>query len=457
MKIKIFILILFLLPFFIISLFNQPAIDDFWSANIIHDHCRMGAVSYFYQTVSARFFSNFLMSFCNTLPNGKIWIFKVWPIIIIILLAASFNFLYISLFEQMATTKELLLASIFFVVIYIANMRTLFETLYWMSSTICYQVAICLFAVGFGSLIRCLKAPSFLYGFAAVSCSLLLPGSAEIIVPVFIILLLVILFISVKQKHPLQLTITCITAAVCSLAFVALSKGNNLRVEKDAAVYDQNILYAFFYSARAVGYYGLVWLVTPINIASLMLLLPALQKLSVKMNFPMSLYYNPVVLIPLFYFICIVIYLPFTYFESAVPFPRVTAVVFFIAAHLAFITMILLLNNNSGFNRFVSYLLSIKNFRLYAWILFFLTAFTSRNFLAVVKDLFSGNAYNYNIEATNRYQILRNAKSDTCYVPLYVHWPYFIQSSKKETDNSNSFIHMDKYFGKTILYEKSKK
>lgn len=298
-------------------------------------------------------------------------------------------------------------------------MRSLFEGLYWMSSTICYQIAICLFVIGIGSLIRYIKSPSFLYGFIAIGCCLLLPGSAEVIVPVFIVVLLVILFISLKRKYQVQFTLICITVAVCSLAFVTFSKGNNARVQKDALFYNQNILHALFYSARAVGYYSIVWLITPINITSVILVLPAIQKLSRQVSLP-RLCFKPLVLIPLFYLICIIIYLPLTYFESNVPFPRVTTIVFFVASHLAFITILLALKYNFSFNRFVSYLYSIRSFGLYAWIFFFITAFTSRNFLAVVKDLIQGNAYNYNKEANNRYQILKNTKSDTCYVPLYV-------------------------------------
>lgn len=56
MRLKIFLLIIFLVPFVVISFFNQPSIDDFWSANTIHNFGRLGAVQYFIKRFPAGIF-----------------------------------------------------------------------------------------------------------------------------------------------------------------------------------------------------------------------------------------------------------------------------------------------------------------------------------------------------------------------------------------------------------------
>ena len=137
MRIKILLLICYLLPFLVISIYNQPAIDDFWNANTVIAHGRLGTAIFYFQTVSGRFFSNFLMSFLNTLPYGTIWIFKLWPVVIIVLLFCSILFLFRSIFSKNISFKQAVIASLLFVLLHLANIRVLFEGLYWMSSTIC--------------------------------------------------------------------------------------------------------------------------------------------------------------------------------------------------------------------------------------------------------------------------------------------------------------------------------
>ena len=117
MKIKIGLLIVYLIPFFVISLFNQPAIDDYWNANAVISHGKLGSVLFFYKTISGRYFSIFLMSLFNTLVNGGTWIFKIWPVVTLLLLILSQYFLYKSIFQNKLSNNKLLFAALIFVAI----------------------------------------------------------------------------------------------------------------------------------------------------------------------------------------------------------------------------------------------------------------------------------------------------------------------------------------------------
>jgi hypothetical protein len=367
------------------------------------------------------------------------------------MLISSFLFFYSSLFQRGASREQVLLASVLFVVLHIANIRVLFEGLYWMSAAICYQLAICLFVLGIGSLIRYLRTPSLPWAATAILCCLLLPGTAESIAPIFVFVLACILFISIRRGRRSYFTFACIAVSLSSLAIISLSKGNLTRVHSSTSSHNQDILQALFYSTRAVGYYVVYWLTTPMNIAALIIALPTLNKLANRSELKwLSFRFNPLLLVPLFYFLCVVIYLPLTYFESSVAYPRITTLVFFIAAHLSVVFFWTLLQNFLQFSRFVTYYSSLKNFNTYAWILFFITAFGTLNYYKVANDLASGSAYTFNEEANKRYFLITSCKDDTCYVPKFSRWPFFIQSSKKE---NLSFVYMSKYFGKTIVYK----
>ncbi len=102
-NLKIFILLIFISPFIVLSFFNQPSGDDYWSANTVNSYGRIGAIRHLYSTISGRYFSNFIMSICN--KESKVVFFKIFPIFIIILLVLTFSFFYNSLFEKAFKSK----------------------------------------------------------------------------------------------------------------------------------------------------------------------------------------------------------------------------------------------------------------------------------------------------------------------------------------------------------------
>ncbi len=209
-KLFIALAVLWLLPFVATSFFNQPAIDDYWNANVVNTHGKWGAVVYFYQTVSARYFSHLIMSFCNTLPEGNVWIFKAWPVITILFLFVAFYFFYRSVFGEKIPVSQIIFLSLLFVVLHIANMRSLFEGLYWMSSTVCYQLAIGLFAINIGAIIKDIKKPQPSTKIIAIVSCFLLPGTVEMMIPVYIITLCLRFYFSYRLHYPRTIVFSCL-------------------------------------------------------------------------------------------------------------------------------------------------------------------------------------------------------------------------------------------------------
>ncbi len=454
MKLKIFILVLFLLPFVAISFFNQPFNDDYWSANAIRSFGRLGQIKYCFENVSARYFASFLMGLFNTLPQEKTWIFKIWPIFTLLLLFISFAFFYISIIPK--NKKEAIFFSLVFVALHIIAMRSLFEGLYWMSSAISYQVAIMFFLITAGCIIRFYRAQKKVHLIIAVLCCTLLPGSVESMVPLFFIFLLLVFFIVYKNNLPVKPVIYCLIANLLAITVVFSAHGNYARIAQSKTGYTSNIFSAIFYSFRSAGYYSFIWIITPAIILSLLILIPLLKKITDDNYEKLSAYSKNLywIILLLIFFGCITIYFPEHYFESQIPYPRITTLYFFSFYHFLtlLISFILLrFKNNKQLKFFCTYLI---NYRLFFAMIFFVALFCSSNFLHVSKDLVNGTAYYYNIEANQRFDSLKNCKSDTCYVQPHKYWASSIENFQKEELNTNPFIHIDKYFGKTILYER---
>ncbi len=449
MKLFISLCFLWLLPFLITSFYNHPTIDDFWNAATVMSYGRAGAVSYFYHTVSARYTATVIMSFLTTLPEGNVWIFKVFPVVVILLLISSFFFLYRSLFATTAR-REAAAFSFVFVVLHISNMRSLYEGLYWMSSAVCYQVAVCLFAVNIGALVRDRHRPSLAMKLIVVTSCLLLPGTVEMIIPVYVLALLTLFYISIVYSHQKNMIIVCgiITLAV---AFVLLlSSGDKIRVEKNSLLYHPSVWEAMFYSVRSAGYYAALWFTTSLNLIAI-----ALFFFLTKRN---TLQAMPAVKRKSFLFVCLLfvlcslcIYAPLHLFESSIPFPRVTTLYFFLFFFFCFYIGSYLFQRSEKAKAITNYL---KEGRIKVLLLvaFVVCAFTDRNFVAITKDLADGTTIRYDKETYERYAIIRHCRKDTCFIPPHHNWPLFAQSSAKEGMDTITLQHMPEYFKKTILF-----
>jgi len=373
------------------------------------------------------------------------------------LLIASFFFFYKSIFPKEKNTT-ILFVSLLFIVLHVLNMRTLFEGLYWTFASLSYQVAIIVFIIGAGSLIRNTRNVSPLFSIIAIVCSFILPGCIESIAPLYFIFLLVSFWVCFKQKKSLIVILICIVINLAAIAIVLASKGNYVRVSYNTIQYKSNIFLASYYAMRSLGYYCFIWIINPANIFALLLLFPFLIKVINKATLAFANCKNKksfFIFLVIAFVMCFSIYFPEHYFESDVPYPRITTIFFFTAFHIFLVACFLFFPKENQ-NKFFNNLFAVTTrYQSYIAIIFFVIIFCSRNFISITSDLVTGTACNYALESKQRYETLKNCTADTCYVSRHKYWASSIENFKKEELNTNPFIHIDKFFGKKILYKDS--
>ena len=93
------------IPFIIISFFNNPAADDFAFPVEIHNHGFIGSQIWWYNNWLGRYFSSFLMSI-NPLVFNNFFLFKLIPIFLI----ASLFFSLLYFFYKSSTVNENIIA-----------------------------------------------------------------------------------------------------------------------------------------------------------------------------------------------------------------------------------------------------------------------------------------------------------------------------------------------------------
>lgn len=453
MKFKFFFLTLFLLPFIIISFFNHPAIDDYWSANTIIKNGRVGAIIYFYNHVSGRYFSHLLMSFTNSLPYNDVWIFKAAPVLFLLLLFYSICRFFLTINES-ADKRDIALAALCAVALHVINMRSLFEGLYWLSSTMVYELCIVILLLAISSLIKGVRTNKRGSIVASIILSFLLPGTYEAIAPVYTIFLILYFLLKRTDKKAQVIIALNIAGTVAGIILVLLSKGNFIRIRNDSIHYDQSVVFAAYQTISTAGYYFFIFALNPVNILAVLLLLPYLMKSSTRVKNMLSALkpLNNIFLLPILCIACLCcLYFPLYYFEADIPFPRIT-IVFFILSVIFFLILVThLITVLKSFKQKIYLLISWQVYKKYVWPLFITSLFLTPNFLSVMKDLTTGKAYNYNKEAFAHDQLIRSCTNDTCYVPRFNNWPSSIQSTLNENPSTERFIHMDKYYGKTLI------
>ncbi len=89
----VFIPLIILLPFVLISFYNHPIGDDFWFSALVRKYGFSKAEPIIFKTVSARFSALFIMGI-NPLVFGNFWLYKLIPILFIYLFSWCSSFLY---------------------------------------------------------------------------------------------------------------------------------------------------------------------------------------------------------------------------------------------------------------------------------------------------------------------------------------------------------------------------
>src|SRR5438552_3794747 len=101
-NLNLYLPLLIIAPFIIISFFNHPALDDWWYAEVYKQFGLIGAQQYWYNHYTARFFSNFVMTVAP-LSFGWIEGHKVMPAVFLVCLYRTFFYIVKTFFKNFTT------------------------------------------------------------------------------------------------------------------------------------------------------------------------------------------------------------------------------------------------------------------------------------------------------------------------------------------------------------------
>jgi len=418
-----------ILPLLVISYFNQPSADDYCYAAKAQSLGFWNAQIDFYRGWSGRYLSTALLSF-DILVKGKIILYKLFPIALILLLSKSVFNLVSLVFTSISKKNRYVITSLF-ITAYFVQMPNISEGLFWYAGSVTYQLSNIISVLLICSLISLLRYKKVKHLFFAIIYVILLIGTNETTMIMWAVTLAFIFLYKaiLDKKISYHLILIIIIVLTFSLA-VILAPGNSVR----GAFFSESHQFfnSIFQSLRALVINTIKW-------APLLCLLTVLFFSNLKGNVGIVsskiLKANPFLV---FLVVCMVSFLGFFIsfwsMGNAPPSRTVNVICFYFMLGFLYTMFLLFIK----FEKEIVLLKLINKKVKYVLMFIVLGSIMSfNNIRGVYVDLLSGTAYLYNLEMEERYQIIQNNSSMILSIPSLKNKPVTLFVSDISADPEN--------------------
>ena len=430
-----------LLPFFIISAFNHPLGDDYWSTDLVR---RMGfwrAQWELYNTVPPRWLA-MALTCMSPLSWGNFWGYKVIPVVFLLLFIIAMAELFRTLAGGGGRRDHYGLA-ILFMAIFLSAAPGIGGGIYWVSALIVFGVGLLLFVWWLNLLLMWKKGRrSFWVGFGVCLCFLGIAGSNEIITVVSVI---VLTGVSIYRRRLDRMTALQLGLFGLCVGFFICFKGVFNRYTLMQTAESARFWYSTGFSVLVSGFVVLKMLTSPFCLAAMIVAYPPFVRwcrkvYGVRRELPDALPYFTVSWL----FILFIIPFIVLYLSGLHPGYRVVNMVFFfvLAGLMYFGTLVV--NGSAGIGVFkIS-----QGWRNIAVVALLAAGFVVKNNVsAATGELLSGSAYRYDREMNQRYELIRKCRGDSCVVPRLHHTSITLRYDSTDLDDP----HISDYFQKEVL------
>jgi hypothetical protein len=399
-----------LIPFVLLSFFANPIADDFAY------HCKSKDLGFWdsqlfwYQEWSGRYFATFILSI-KPLVSNSFLIYKLIPIVLLLLLFASLYYLCSIVFSQIKK-KDYYVFIMFVVIIYIIQMPSISQGLYWLSGSITYQLSCVLSLLLFCFLIKLIETKDNKYLAYAIISAFAVIGLNEVAMFLISFFIFTIFCYKVicRQKFEFQLLVLLSFVFVFAL-LVIKSPGNAVRASaypnKNHFIYSltKAILLAIIYIKK--------WL--PFILVFTIIFMESFGK-KIENKTIKTFDIHPLIVFFIVFSIPILGF--FTgYWSTGFGPPARTINIIYFYFLIGFIYLIIILYYRMKKRR-TDFIIYSQWTKFLLIIVLFIQVFQENNIRTAYLDLISGKAFNYDKELRNRYRLIKNSSKDTIHVPI---------------------------------------
>ena len=434
-------------PFFLLSLFNNPASDDFAYCNESQVRTFFDFQKHWYLEWSGRYFSNFLLGVIEPLLYKQFYWYKLIPVVVIIVFIGSIFSLLTAVKITTSKLEKVSLVGIF-LFLYVYQMPDVYQGFYWIPGSLTYQLSqvLVLFFIAF--LVKCFQSKKSVYLFISSLFLFAVVGSNEItaVSLLFLVFFAFLVHYLVLNKFSKTLFYILILA-VCFTAVTVLAPGNAVRAEQIKIKHQ--LVYSLFRSLQLSISLLFKWMPI-ITICCLFFLKKIIQIIEQRINVQ-YLIHPFLSFIILFLLVYVSVFACF-WSTNVLPPNRTLNVIyfFFIITFVYFIFSLIyhyLVSNKIDFAYSKSTKTSIG-------IIIVLCLFSTNNSTLAYYEFISGKAYKYDKEMTDRFELIENSKEEEIVLPALINKPQTVFSSEMGlTNDTNNWKNtaISRYFRKKSI------
>lgn len=432
--------VLTILPFIIISIFNNPSADDFCYNNYTRDLGYLNTQVEAYNNWTGRYCSTAIISI-KAFLSGSFVIYKIFPIFLLIVFIQSIHHLCSSIFISLSRKNRLVLTFLI-TILYLLQMESTAEGFYWLAGSVTYQLSIISSIFLFSFLVKLLETSQNRYLLYSILFSFVVVGLNEIAMMYIGLVIGTIFLYDVFAKKTInyKMLLLLVFISICS-AFVVLSPGSAARVSTYPG--NQQLMYSLLKTLNSFKTNIGNWL--PSILIAFLLFFEHLQKENVKIN---SNIFDVKLILP---FLVVAIFpligvFPIYYSLKWVPARSLNLIYFFFLIGLLYLAFVLFFRLKRTKTDFLTF---SKWTRIFLMVLVLIRLGGNNNIRTAYADLLSGKAYAYDQSLKKRYEIILENKSKQIVVPQLENLPKTIHFEDIRED-SNHWINQcyETYFYK---------
>jgi len=413
-------LILVLVPYLFISIYSNPAADDF-------TYAFKGKAPDFVQTLineyfiwNGRYTSNVLV-LINPLAFNSIICYKIAPVVIIFLTFLAYLLFVKVLTGSFFSKLDRLIGSLLLTLLFIYQMPIISEGIYWYTGAVTYQLGnIC--ALTYASLIILFFKEQFVFRNKIVH----------------VIFLTLILFLTIGFNEVIMIALLCFSCILLLIAFkkrstqksfvvyfflitlmgssiVYFAPGNDVRESFFPDNHD--FVHSFFYSIAQTGRFFLKWISSvPLWLLTVLYFFwnRNLSK-NIKL-FSDSFYLSPVYSSFLLFFVIFIAAFPAYWSTGILGQHRTINVAYYLFVILWFINLTVWFNYYEGKLKNIKEL--NRKIRTVSLIVILITFLFTKNGYVTYIDIFSGKAKSFDKQMKDRYSLIKSSNDTIWFKPI---------------------------------------
>lgn len=450
-KLLIRLLFVSLIPFILISFFNNPATDDFYLANLSLKHGLIEVHFWHYNNWSGRYFSNGILFF-SPLYFGNFYLYKFIPILLIFATIFSIKYFISTLFHAISNTKKWAISSIISI-LYLIQVVDVCSAFYWLPAAITYHfgIVLTLFLVSF--YVQYKRSNKFIYLLLTTFFIAFSMGCNEIITILNSLLMGVYFVYQLWKTKKINFTLFVLVLIAAIFANIELlAPGNAARNEFISSEGRFNLINSLFKSFVHTILFTLKWL--PLL---LLFVLIKIKMIYEFINKNQTSFIHPIWSLILLFSILFISLFPSFYIQNNMIADRSLNVIYFYFIIFGVYSILCVLNFVLTNYDFKIQLNTTTKTAITIILLFF--TFSDSPITNAYEDLVNGKAFSYNNQMKNRFELIKNATEKEIVVPALTKKPQTIYQDifMGLTPDAMNWKNQDisEYYGKIVTVNPS--